>query len=145
MTKEASILFPHQLFKTSPILDLDCEIYLVEEFLFFRHYKFHKQKIGFHRASMKAYEAYLTSQGKQVNYIESTTQLSDIRKLIPELIENGIEKLHIIDPTDNWLEKHINQNKGELEIVWYNNPLFINSQEDLKDFFVGLKKSFKSS
>ena len=142
MTKDASILFPHQLFKTSPILDLDCEIYLVEEFLFFRHYMFHKQKIAFHRASMKAYEAYLTSQGKQVNYIESTTELSDIRKLIPELIENGIKKLHIIDPTDNWLEKHILSVSDNTELHWYDNPLFINTKEDLSSFFKPSKKKF---
>ena len=38
---------------------------------------------------------------------------SDIRKLLPKLEEEGTSKIHIIDPTDNWLEKHIHQFKGE--------------------------------
>ena len=66
ITNEAVLIFPHQLFRRSEILDLDCTIYLIEDFLFFKHYKFHKQKLVFHRASMKAYETYLTSIGKKV-------------------------------------------------------------------------------
>ncbi|MDP5082501.1 MAG: cryptochrome/photolyase family protein, partial [Winogradskyella sp.] len=99
---------PHQLFKNAPILNTDCDVYLIEEFLFFNHYKFHKQKIAFHRATMKAYEAYLKSKNKTVNYIEAHTERSDVRKLIANCIDNGIEKLHITEPTDNWLQKRIN-------------------------------------
>ena len=38
------ILFPHQLFEESGILANCGTIYLVEEFLFFRQFQFHKQK-----------------------------------------------------------------------------------------------------
>ncbi len=62
--KEVHIIFPHQLFQESEILNQIQDIILVEEFLFFKHYKFHKQKIAFHRASMKAYESFLISKGK---------------------------------------------------------------------------------
>ncbi|MGJ8550105.1 cryptochrome/photolyase family protein [Winogradskyella wichelsiae] len=140
--KEATIIFPHQLFKSSEILNLDYEIYLVEEFLFFKHYKFHKQKIAFHRATMKAYASYLESKGKTVNYIEAISDLCDIRKLIPELIKEGITKLHIIDPTDNWLQKRIDSATINLDVKWYTNPLFINSKEDLNTFFKASKKKF---
>ncbi|WP_299365519.1 cryptochrome/photolyase family protein [Winogradskyella sp.] len=140
--KEAILLFPHQLFKNSPILELDCDIYLVEEFLFFRHYKFHKQKIAFHRATMKAYEDYLKSKGKQVNYIEATSGLCDVRTLIPSLVADGLKRLHIIDPTDNWLQKHINSVSKYITVTWYENPLFINSKDELKSFFKPSKKKF---
>lgn len=140
--KEASILFPHQLFKNSPILEQDCDIYLVEEFLFFKHYKFHKQKIAFHRATMKAYEAYLNSKGKTVHYIEAISKRSDIRELITSLIKDDIETINIIDPTDNWLQKHINSVSKDITIKWYENPLFINTKEDLKSFFKPTKKKF---
>ena len=140
--KEAILIFPHQLFKDTPILKVDADIYLIEEFLFFKHYKFHKQKIAFHRASMKAYADYLETQGKTVNYIEATTKQSDVRQLIPKLIEDGVEKLHIIDPTDNWLQKHINSVSESIDMEWYENPLFINTKEELSSFFKPTKKKF---
>jgi len=140
--KKAILIFPHQLFKNAPILKTDCDIYLVEEFLFFKHYKFHKQKIAFHRASMKSYEDYLKSKDKTVHYIEAISDMSDVRVLISKLIKEGIEKLHITDPTDNWLQKHINSVSGAIEIEWYENPLFINSKADLSSFFKPTKKKF---
>ncbi|WP_439151783.1 cryptochrome/photolyase family protein [Winogradskyella sp.] len=142
MTKETSLIFPHQIFKTSEVLNQTDSIYLVEEFLFFKHYKFHKQKIAFHRASMKAYQKYLEGQGKTINYIESNSDLSDIRQLIPKLVDEGIERLHITDPTDNWLKKHINSVTEDLDIEWYENPLFINTREELSSFFKSDKKKF---
>ena len=105
--KEIILIFPHQLFKNTPILEANCDIYLVEEFLFFKHYKFHKQKIAFHRATMKAYKAHLKEKGRTIHYIEAINDLCDVRNLIPKLVEEGIEKIHITDPTDNWLQKHI--------------------------------------
>ncbi|WP_299100945.1 cryptochrome/photolyase family protein [uncultured Winogradskyella sp.] len=140
--KEAILIFPHQLFKDAPILKVNADIYLIEEFLFFNQYKFHKQKIAFHRASMKAYANYLKTQDKTVNYIEAKTKQSDVRQLIAKLIEDGLEKLRIIDPTDNWLQKHINSAAKAIDIEWYENPLFINTKEDLSSFFKPSKKKF---
>ena len=142
MQKEVSIIFPHQLFKTSVVLEKIDTIYLVEEFLFFKHYKFHQQKIGFHRASMKAYQDYLLTKGKTVHYIEAISELSDVRELIPELISEGLTILHLIEPTDNWLEKHINETSSSIELVWYENPLFINTKSELNTFFKPNKKKF---
>ena len=51
--KASQLIFPHQLFKESPLFSNKAPVYLVEEFLFFKQYPFHKQKIAFHRASMK--------------------------------------------------------------------------------------------
>jgi len=60
-------------------------IYIIEEYLVFRLYKFHKQKIAFYRASMKFYESHLLDKGYEVIYIDSLSELSDIRNLIPHL------------------------------------------------------------
>ena len=143
MSKKAiHIIFPHQLFTETEVFDKVDEIILVEEYLFFNQYKFHQQKIAFHRASMKAYEAFLIKKNKKVSYIDAINELSDIRKLLSKLAREGDSEIHIIDPTDNWLEKHINESKGNLEITWYNNPLFINTKEDLSSFFKPTKKKF---
>ena len=132
--KDIHIVFPHQLFKTTAVLEQVDTIYLVEEYLFFNQYKFHKQKIAFHRASMKAYADHLKSKHKTVKYIEATDEKSDVRKLLPYLKEKGTRLVHIIDPTDNWLEKHINNASNGLKIIWHNTPLFINSKCDLSVF-----------
>jgi len=142
MTKEVAIVFPNQLFKNSPLLQLDCDIYMVEEFLFFTHYKFHKQKLAFHRASMQVYKDYLESKRKTVNYVEATSEEHDIRILITNLIEKDITVLHCIDPIDNWLQKHIEIASTTLKVNWLRSPLFINRKEELSAFFKPTKKKF---
>ena len=142
MSQSATLVFPHQLFKTSEVLEQETTIYLVEEFLFFNQYKFHKQKIAFHRASMKAYENHLISLGKTVHYINAIEANSDVRELIPFLKTQGITNLHIIDPTDNWLEKHLRNASEGIDLHWYDNPLFINTKDELSSFFKPTKKKF---
>ncbi len=43
--KTVGIVYPHQLFYPCPI-DKDIPIFLVEEYLFFKQYSFHKQSDG---------------------------------------------------------------------------------------------------
>jgi len=142
--KSANIIFPHQLFEESPTAENGFPVYLVEEKLYFKQFKFHKQKIAFHRATMKCYAAYLESKDVKVHYIESIDPLSDIRKLILELSSKNIKTLHYIDPTDNWLEKRLTSAsaKADIELIQYRNPLFLNSKEELSVFFHDKKKKF---
>ena len=113
----AQLVFPHQLFKDTGYLDKDQPVYLIEEYLFFKQYTFHKQKIAFHRAGMKFYEDYLKASGFTVHYIESQSTLSDIRKFIPELEREGFKKIRITDVSDHWLENRIRKTSLELEIL----------------------------
>jgi len=140
--KELHIIFPHQLFKNTSVLEEIDNVLLVEEYLFFKQYKFHKQKIAFHRASMKAFAKYLTSKGKSVDYFDATDKKSDIRKLLPYLKDKSVEIIHIIDPTDNYLEKRIKNYSEGIDIKWYDNPLFINTKAELSSFFKPTKKKF---
>ena len=68
--KEAVLVYPHQLFEDNRLLQKERTVFLVEEPLFFTQYRFHKQKILLHRASMKAYQDMLTSLGYTVVYVE---------------------------------------------------------------------------
>jgi deoxyribodipyrimidine photolyase-related protein len=142
--KSVNLLFPHQLFANHEIYENGNDIYLVEEHLFFREFNFHKTKIAFHRASMKRHADYLEKKGIKVHYIESSNPSSDIRELIFQLKKESIEVIHFIDPTDNWLEKRLKEtsNKHTIALVEYENPLFINTREELADFFKPDKKSF---
>ena len=137
-----NLIFPHQLFRKSPLLDNDFDIYLVEEYLFFKHYAFHKQKIAFHRASMKAYQSYLESLNKTVHYIESFEVLSDIREFHKEITDKKMTHIHFIDPVDDWLEQRLRDTAKACELMMYDSPQFLNNKEDLQGFFRSDKKSF---
>jgi deoxyribodipyrimidine photolyase-related protein len=128
------VLFPHQLyFKFPNSVDTQTPIYLIEEFLFFKQYPFHKQKLVFHRASMKAYEAYLKNLGFSVQYIDAHEQISDARNLVPHLQEQGITELICFEPDDFWLKKRLVIGAEEQGIIldFHPNQLFINTIEDL--------------
>ena len=79
MSKKINIIFPHQLFEDCSLIRGEGIFYVIEEFLFFKQFNFHKQKIAFHRSSMKFYESYLKSKNKDVHYIDSNDERSDIR------------------------------------------------------------------
>ncbi len=76
MTKGCFIVFPNQLFKKSILLESKVKIILVEEDLFFNQFNFHKQKISFHRSTMKFYENYLLEKGLEVEYIDSYKKIA---------------------------------------------------------------------
>jgi len=141
-----NIIFPDQLFSESPLPVGKHKTYLVEEYLFFRQYKFHKQKIAFHRAGMKFYENFLKKAGSDVDYIESVNDRSDIRKLIPHLKEAGISEVHYIDPVDDWLGKRLEKTCREhnIKTVKYNNPKFLNTTQEIEDYFRERKKYFQT-
>lgn len=142
MKKAINLIFPHQLFAESPLLENGHEVYLIEEFLFFKQYLFHKQKIAFHRASMKYYQHFLETKGVKVNYIESSHQLADIRLFAEEIKRENIAEINIIDPVDNWLEKRINTVAKNSKLNIFISPLFLNTKETLSTFFRPNKKSF---
>jgi deoxyribodipyrimidine photolyase-related protein len=137
-----NLLFPHQLFADHPLLHNGHANYLVEEHLFFRQYQFHKQKIAFHRASMKYYQQYLKGRGLKVHYIESMDPLADIRLFEQEIADRGITHIHCIDPTDDWLEQRLRKVAVTCALHIEQNPIFLNSSNDLKSFFRPEKKSF---
>ncbi len=143
--KQINIIFPHQLFQESPLFETNTPMYLVEEYLFFKQYPFHKQKIAFHRATMKRYADFLKKdKNLEVKYVQSIENISDIRLLIPELKHQGIEHINYIDPTDNWLQKRIEKGclENDISSTIYNSPLFINAKEDLATFFRNDKKKY---
>ena len=66
-----SLVFPHNLFENNPALKKGRQVFVVEEYLFFKLYDYHKQKLVFHRASMKAYSSFLNLQGYDVTYVDA--------------------------------------------------------------------------
>ena len=145
--KHVNIIFPHQLFQDSPIFETSAPCFLVEEFLFFNQYSFHKQKIAFHRASMKAYQTDLEINGATVHYVEAHQPHHDIRVLITNLANQGTQQIRIIDPTDTYLSQHIRSScrTHQIELNQIESPLFLNTTEQNKTFFKSTKKKFHQS
>lgn len=140
--RTAALVFPHQLFEKSPLVRRGAEIYLVEEPLFFRQYRFHKRKLAFQRAGMKFYESVLSKKGAATHYIEAFDDLADVRELIPHLKRKGIERLEFIDPTDNWLEARIEKacRASGLSMLRHESPLFLNSRAEARAAVAGPKR-----
>ena len=137
-----SLIFPNQLFENSKLIKNSKDFIIIEEHLFFKQYNFHKQKLLFHRMSMKFYEKFLSAKNS-VQYIDSCNEKSDIRKLI-ESLDASIKKILIYNPVDNWLLKRIKSSskKKNIEIQIYENPLFILESDKLDSFFRADKKKF---
>jgi deoxyribodipyrimidine photolyase-related protein len=144
MNESVGLIFPHQLFQSHAIHHQCDRLILIEEQLFFKEFAFHKQKLAFHRSSMRAHEEFLSGKGIPTDYIESSDPRSDMKLLIAEISESGTSNIHIINPTDNWLEKKISSalKLTSLNLIEYENPLFINTRKDLSKFFREDKKSF---
>ncbi len=151
----ACLIFPHQLYPSHPGLEKGCPVYLIEEFLYFRQYSFHKAKLVFHRASMRAYQAELSQQGYRVQYVEAKQAEADIRKLIPLLKKQGITEIRYCDPTDEWLLRRLNSAaaKSRIAQTLLPSPNFLCSPEEIiagrkqpmyfqTDFYVRQRKQF---
>jgi deoxyribodipyrimidine photolyase-related protein len=143
MRTSLNIILPNQLFEESSLLKNNDDFLLIEENLFFNQYKFHKQKILFHRLSMKFYQIYLESLGKKVKYLNSTDPFSDIIIFLEKNIAL-YSKIEIIDPDDNYIEKRIKRfsEKNKIELVIHENPTFLTKKYDLNQFFRRDKKKF---
>ncbi len=146
MSNGVTLVFPNQLFKDNPAIEKGRKLYLVEEWLYFKQYNFHQQKLVLHRASMKFYEGWLTQAGHEVNYIESQAEENDCQKLVALLAKQKITDIHIVDPVDNWLTKRMQEVCARFKITLhvYDNPNFINTTKEVDEFFSKRKTYFQT-
>lgn len=147
MDSEAVLVFPHQLFKDHPALDKSRKVFLIEDPLFFGDirypFKFHKKKLIFHRASMKAYEKYLTEMGYDVIYLQYSSFKEDRRSNYLYVFFNKmkINVFHYADVNDFILEKRIQRMIKQLQksFVKYPSPMFLSDEKFLREYFEGKK------
>lgn len=143
--KHAVVIYPHQLFKESPALAIakvgDWPVYLVEEPLILTHNPIHRQKLLLHKLSMDAYETYLKQSNFKVIRL-GITEYSTTESVFAVLQKDGVEQMHIVDTTDNYLEQAIHA--SGIERVWYDSPLFLLTKEDAMKRFV-VSKRFMAS
>lgn len=142
--KTAVLIFPHQLFKDHPLVSDKADCYLVETALFFTQYKFHQQKIAFHRASMKAFEANINKQVKSLTYIEAHDKRADIGHLVESLSQENVEQIVSIDSCDDWLEQQLDEacETYKIKRKILDSRLFLSKPSNIKAFFKDHKTSF---
>ena len=141
---QLNLVFPHQLFKESPLIDNGNSFIIVEEELFFNQFNFHKQKIAYHRATMKFYQHFLEKLGRKVEYIESYSGTHAVSDVLQYVAQKGIDQVHVINPVDNWLERRLAEGSeyNDIEIIYHESPMFLNSTTDLDRFFKANKKKY---
>lgn len=141
--KKITLIFPNQLFEDHPCLHKEEPIWLVEDFLFFRQFRFHVQKLILHRASMQSYAQDLLSRGFTVCYIESD-KLTERESLGALLHASGVTDITLVDVVDTWLEQDLFKasKKYHFTLQVFDTPLFLTTKEDLRPFFTTKKKPF---
>lgn len=146
MPQSITLIFPHQLFKDHPAINNNRIIYLVEELLYFNQYKFHKQKLVLHRASMQFYKQWLKEKNYNVNYINADEDISDIRQLVTHLNENNCKEIHVAEVTDDWLQRRLQNacKKYSIELKFYQTPSFITSIKKAGEYFSDKKTYFQT-
>jgi deoxyribodipyrimidine photolyase-related protein len=146
MANGVSLVFPHQLFSNHPAIDKKRPVYLSEEWLFFRQYRFHQQKLVLHRASMRYYHDRLLQQGHTVHYIATHQPENDCRELLAGLAAAGIAELHLAHPTDDWLLQRLQKAAARygMALQLYDSPNFLNTPQSTAAFFNGRKTYFQT-
>ena len=140
-----AVIFPHQLYWPNPVLANVNQVVLVEEYLYFKQYNFHKQKLVLHRSSMMQYAERLISEGYQVQYIESNQEISDASLLFKELTAK-FNSIYICNPSDDWLLKNIRKaiQTTSVDLVIYPSPNFLKPLNESHEFFDGRKRYFQT-
>lgn len=137
---QAVLIYPHQIFQNNSLLDKSKIIILIEEPLFFSQYKFHKQKLILHRASLKAYETELLQADYTVHYVECH-QVKNTEDIIKILKQHKISEVDFYDPVDDWLETKLVRglNAAKIKYTSHETPMFLTDKESLKSFFLTQK------
>lgn len=135
---EVTIIFPNQLFAKHPAVDKSRQVYLVEEFLFFRQYCFLRQKLVYQRACMQRYKKHLEDKGLTVKYIEAVSDNNNIADLLTTLAKQGVKAIHYAHVYDDWLEQRIRKTtrQNKLEVYTYDSDYFLSDYQSDLDYKV---------
>jgi deoxyribodipyrimidine photolyase-related protein len=139
---EVALVFPHQLFYDHTAFSEGRSVVLVEEFLFFKQYQFHKHKLMLHRASMKCYEEVIQHHGYATNYIESHQENAEVQQTVRFLVQQKVSTIHVADVADYMLQRRLSRacKQHGLQLVVHDSPNFLWTKRELERDFAGKKK-----
>ena len=128
------LIFPHQLFEHHPAFEKDRKVVFVEAPLFFSAFSFHRQKLAFHRASMKGFQEVLKRRGYQTLYVEG--ELSGV------LNKEKPSCVHVMELDDHKLDQDLKSlaQKLGLKLVFHPHLGFMTSLSTFQSLFKHQKK-----
>ncbi|MDD1659870.1 MAG: cryptochrome/photolyase family protein [Methanomicrobiales archaeon] len=138
-TGEAVLVLPPQLFREHPQLQKDRPVFLAEAGRYFSAFRFHRQKLILHRATMQAYRERLEREGYHVTYLDHALA-GRVPDLLDTLKEKGIARILLTDPCDQPLEQELLKEAAArgMELVMDETPLFLLDRKTVLAHFSGL-------
>ena len=147
---QISLLLPHQLFYPNPALSKSRPVVIARDPLFIKDKEhtaiYHKQKILLHLMSTESYCQELKSYGYRVSILDEN-QIMTPNYYENYLKENNITEVHYIEPHDYLVEKRLVYGLKKLGIKFHRHdtPGFINTKDEINEYFSTKKKLFLSS
>ena len=150
-TREATLVFPHQLFERHPAISKGATVLMIEDALFFgdRHHptRFHQQKLWLHRATMSHYQQRLEKKGFPVSlfaYENEHAETAPLERAFQMLSDDGIEMVRTTEPHDYLLTRRLRRfaRRHDIELSIVETPMFLNSREANEDYRSGRKRWF---
>lgn len=147
------LIFPDNIYQEVKSLK-NSDVLIIEHPEYFKKFKYHKNKIVLHRASLKFYEDYLKKNIKsKISYIE----IDDYSKQKLKKILSKYDKiLSYYIPNKELKEELIKLSKNlSIDLEFLDNPQFLTKQSDLEkyknkktrfrfhNFYVSQRKKFK--
>lgn len=128
------VLFPHQLYRN---LGGARNVALVEDALFFNQYAFHKQKLQFHRASMRVHADSLRKQEIEVEYIECQGKSLEPAAICQNWASRGVKILYLFRLHDDWLQRRWVKaaQSAQLELQWQEAEQFLLTEAQAQEDF----------
>ncbi len=139
----AALIYPHQLFTDQPALRGADVCVLVEEPLLLTQYRFHRQKLILHRASLQHYADGLRRQKRQVRYV-ACGELNSTGDVAGVLMQLGVTHVQFVDPCDDWLEQRLTASltAARLEFSVLDDPHFLTPWPVFEEYAAGRKRLF---
>lgn len=138
---EITLIFPDQLFENHPGIKSGRQIFIVEEFLFFKVQPFHLQRIVLLKAAMRNFAQVLIKNNFNVNYISSEA-LEKRGDLFALLAKQKVKSIHVAEFADEWLSQDLEAAAQQFDwtVQFYSSPSFLCSQSELKKNFADKKR-----
>jgi deoxyribodipyrimidine photolyase-related protein len=139
----AALIYPHQLFAEHPALPGCSSVVLVEDPLFFTQYRFHRQKLILHRASLIRYAQKLRGQGWLVRYLEAK-DVPHTAAVAEHLARWQVQAVRLVDPCDDWLSTRLarGMQRHGIHLEVLPDPHFLTPWAEIEQFTAGKSKLF---
>lgn len=141
------LIFPHQLFEDSDLFHEIKFAIIVEDYHFFGRMNFHKQKLIFHRATMKAYAAKLKKKGIEIKYFEYESCVDGLEAVFTFCNKNAIKTIDMFDIVDYNLMKRLKKEAKhqKISLAIHETPAFLLSHTDVITMFSDKKRHTMAS